>query len=93
MRFEDLNVAGMLKNHLLARGIADSVRSMFAQICEYKAAQHGVRAFYVGPGTTAVGMPLSTCSTHRERLGRQHKTRDKRAAVVEPGSQGASSPW
>jgi len=87
IRFEGLNVAGMLKNHLLAQGIADSGWSMFAQMCEYKAAQSDVRVFYVGPGTTAMRMPLSTCSTHRERLGRQRKTRDKRAAVVEPGSQ------
>ena len=132
IRFEDLNVAGMLKNHLLARGIADSGRSMFAQMCEYKAAQRGVRVFYVDrfyPSSKAChvcglvneDLKLSdrtwTCSgcgtkhdrdenaainllnaptvgaTGRKRLGRQRKTRDKRAAVVEPGSQGASSPW
>ena len=132
IRFEDLNVAGMLKNHSLAQGIADSGWSMFAQMCEYKAAQRGVRVFYVDrfyPSSKAChvcglvneDLKLSdrtwTCpgcgtkhdrdenaainllnaptvgATGRKRLGRQRKTRDKRAAVVEPGSQGASSPW
>lgn len=38
---EDLNVAGMLKNHCLARAISDVGFGMFRRILEYKAPLHG----------------------------------------------------
>lgn len=41
IRFENLNVAGMVKNHSLAKSITDAAWGQFVRIVEYKGAWHG----------------------------------------------------
>ena len=45
---EDLNVKGMMKNHELARHLADTTFSEFKRILNYKAAQSGMVVVEVG---------------------------------------------
>ena len=47
---EDLNVAGMLKNHKLARVIADMGFGEFRRQLEYKASRRGVTVVVVNRG-------------------------------------------
>jgi putative transposase len=36
LSFENLHVAGMLKNHRVAKAISDAAWSTFVRLCEYK---------------------------------------------------------
>ncbi len=48
LKLEDLHVAGMVKNHRLAKAISDSGWGAFGRMCEYKAAWRGGRVERVG---------------------------------------------
>lgn len=50
---EDLNVRGMLKNHCLAKSIADAAWNQFVQIVTSKAAEAGGRVVQVDPRNTS----------------------------------------
>jgi putative transposase len=103
---EDLNVAGMLKNHTLARRIADMGFGEFRRQLEYKAAQRGKTVVVVARwypssktcsacGTKVAKMPLGvrewTCLACHT-----HHDRDINAAInlqhVAESSVGGSSP-
>lgn len=45
---EDLNVAGMLRNHCLAQAISDCSWGTFVEFLEYKAEWHGVNILKIG---------------------------------------------
>ena len=79
---EDLNVAGMLKNHKLARAVADMGFGEFRRQLEYKATQRGKTVVEVYPsskrcsvcGHKVPKMPLRVrawtcpqCQTHHAR--------------------------
>jgi putative transposase len=51
--FEDLNVKGMVKNHNLAKSIADSGWSQLVQFTTYKAESAGRRVVLVNPYNTS----------------------------------------
>lgn len=51
--FENLNIRGMLKNHCLAKSIADAAWSQLAQFTTYKAASAGRRVVQVSPRNTS----------------------------------------
>ena len=103
---EDLNVVGMLKNHKLARAIADMGFGEFRRQLEYKAAQRGKTVIVVDRwypsskicstcGAKVAKMPLDirewTCSACHT-----HHDRDINAAInlqhVAESSVGSSSP-
>ncbi len=87
---EDLNVVGMLKNHRLARAIADMGFGEFRRQLEYKAAQQGktviVRRWYPSSkrcsacGYKMPKMPLSVRDWTCPACGMQHD-RDVNAAI------------
>src|ERR1700754_4164751 len=51
--FENLNIRGMLKNHCLAKSIADAAWSQLAQFTTYKAESAGRRVVQVNPRNTS----------------------------------------
>jgi putative transposase len=51
--FEDLNIGGMLKNHCLAKSIADAAWNQLVQLTTYKAAKAGRCAVQVNPHNTS----------------------------------------
>ena len=51
--FENLNIRGMLKNHCLAKSIADAAWSQLVQFTSYKAANAGRCAVQVNPRNTS----------------------------------------
>jgi putative transposase len=51
--FENLNISGMLKNHCLAKSIADAAWSQLIQFTTYKAEWAGRRAVQVDPRNTS----------------------------------------
>jgi putative transposase len=91
MAIEDLNVAGMLKNHPLARAIADRGVCEFRRQWEYKAAQRGKTVVVVNRGYSSSKtcsscgykvpkLPLSVRKWTRPDCG-PHHDRDVNAAI------------
>jgi len=60
--FEKLNVAGMLRNHCLAKSIADASWSRLVQFTVYKAEEAGGRVVLVDPKYTS--QECSNCHEH-----------------------------
>jgi putative transposase len=53
LAFEDLNAQGMLKNHCLAKSIADAAWNQFVQYTTSKAEEAGRRVVLIDPGNTS----------------------------------------
>jgi len=66
MVFEKLNVAGMLKNHRLAKSIADASWSRLVKMTVYKAEEAGGRVVLVDPKYTS--QECSVCHEHVKML-------------------------
>lgn len=92
IRMENLNIGGLLKNHTLAKGIADSGWGMLKQFCRYKAAWRGgvveeIDRFYPSTKTCHVCFHQNDTLTLADRewtcvgCGAQHD-RDINAAKV-----------
>ena len=64
---EDLNVAGMVKNHCLARSVSDASLSEFRRQLEYKAARNGVALRVVGRWFPS-SKTCSNCGTVKAKL-------------------------
>ena len=60
---ENLNVAGMLANHHLARAISDAGWSEFARLITYKRAWHGGQVVKPTAGTHQPGCARTAWST------------------------------
>ena len=64
---EDLNVAGMIKNHKLAKSIADASWSKFVNMLTYKAEWYGVNLLFIGRFDPSSKM-CSKCGSINEDL-------------------------
>ena len=83
--FESLNISGMLKNHRLAKSIADAAWNQLAQFTSYKAANAGRCVVQVNPRNTSqmcsgcgaivekdLSVRIHACSGCGLTLGRDH---------------------
>ena len=64
---EDLNVSGMMKNHRLARAVADASMREFRRQLAYKCAWHGIEIVTI-PRFQATSKPCSRCGWVKEDL-------------------------
>ncbi|MBU4175768.1 MAG: transposase, partial [Actinobacteria bacterium] len=64
---EDLNVSGMMKNHSLARAVADASMQEFRRQLAYKCAWYGVELVVV-PRFEATSKPCSKCGWVKQDL-------------------------
>ena len=69
---EDLNVAGMQKNHHLARSISDASWSMFRSMLEYKCHWYGSELVIVNPAYTS--QTCSNCGAIKSDLTLEDRT-------------------
>ncbi len=69
---EDLNVAGMQKNHHLARSIGDASWSMFRSMLEYKCQWYGSELVIVNPAYTS--QTCSNCGAIKSDLTLKDRT-------------------
>ena len=70
--FENLNIRSMVKNHHLAKGIADASWSTLVQYTTYKAESAGKRVVSVDPGNTS--RTCSNCGYKKESLELSERT-------------------
>ena len=70
--FEDLYVTGMMKNHHLAKGIADASWSTIVQYTTYKAGSAGKSVVMVDPGNTS--RECSNCGYGKESMKLSERT-------------------
>ena len=70
---EDLNVSGMMKNHCLARAVADASMREFRRQITYKCAWYGIELVVV-PRFEATSKPCSRCGWLKEDLTLSDRT-------------------
>ncbi len=70
--FEDLNIRNMVKNHYLAKSIADASWNTLIQYTTYKAESAGKLVVSVDPGNTS--RTCSRCGWKKESLGLSERT-------------------
>ena len=70
--FEDLNIRSMVKNHHLAKSIADASWNTLVQYTTYKAESAGREVVLVDPGYTS--RTCSNCGWKKESLGLSERT-------------------
>lgn len=73
---EDLNIAGLVKNHALARHISDAGWAGFANILAGKAGYAGKRVVRVNPAYTSQVCSGCGCVVHKELSERWHSCPD-----------------
>ncbi|MBU4386509.1 MAG: transposase, partial [Actinobacteria bacterium] len=70
---EDLNVSGMMKNHSLARAVADASMREFRRQLAYKCSWYGIKLVVI-PRFEATSKPCSKCGWVREDLTLSDRT-------------------